>query len=216
MGSHEPDAVDLLGEALPHLVPERAMEVASEQAGCSVPAYVLDVEGLFALRLAGDRESVSRTLSRAGRCRAGADLGGAPATAGGSVSDRVGPSTLWSLIVRDRIPSRARSPARDLGDFFDYASNADGLWLVVADAIGKGNSAVALSRWRSERCAPPGALGRGYRDREADRRGDSRPGNGGYLTAVLASWDARHHRLPFITPITAPGASSPERLFHTV
>ena len=54
MGNHEPDAVDLLGEALPDLVPERIVEVASEQAGCLVAAYVLDVEGLFALRLAGD------------------------------------------------------------------------------------------------------------------------------------------------------------------
>jgi serine phosphatase RsbU (regulator of sigma subunit) len=31
------------------------------------------------------------------------------------------------------------------GDFFDYAGNADGLWLCVADAMGKGNEAAALS-----------------------------------------------------------------------
>jgi serine phosphatase RsbU (regulator of sigma subunit) len=31
------------------------------------------------------------------------------------------------------------------GDFFDYAGNADGLWLCVADAMGKGNDAAALS-----------------------------------------------------------------------
>ena len=31
------------------------------------------------------------------------------------------------------------------GDFFDYAANADGLWLCVADAMGKGNEAAALS-----------------------------------------------------------------------
>ena len=37
-------------------------------------------------------------------------------------------------------------PGYDVGgDFFDYAANADGLWLVVADATGKGNSAAALS-----------------------------------------------------------------------
>ena len=37
-------------------------------------------------------------------------------------------------------------PGYDVGgDFFDYAGNADGLWLVVADATGKGNSAAALS-----------------------------------------------------------------------
>jgi serine phosphatase RsbU (regulator of sigma subunit) len=31
------------------------------------------------------------------------------------------------------------------GDFFDHAANADGLWLCVADAMGKGNEAAALS-----------------------------------------------------------------------
>ena len=37
-------------------------------------------------------------------------------------------------------------PGYDVGgDFFDYAGNADGLWLVVADATGKGDSAAALS-----------------------------------------------------------------------
>jgi serine phosphatase RsbU (regulator of sigma subunit) len=31
------------------------------------------------------------------------------------------------------------------GDFFDYADNDDGLWLAVGDAMGKGNSAAAIS-----------------------------------------------------------------------
>ena len=31
------------------------------------------------------------------------------------------------------------------GDFFDYAANADVVWLCVADAMGKGNDAAALS-----------------------------------------------------------------------
>jgi serine phosphatase RsbU (regulator of sigma subunit) len=31
------------------------------------------------------------------------------------------------------------------GDFFDYADNDDGLWLAVGDAIGKGNTAAAIS-----------------------------------------------------------------------
>ncbi|HUO70964.1 MAG TPA: SpoIIE family protein phosphatase [Solirubrobacteraceae bacterium] len=35
-------------------MPERVVEVASAQAGCPVAAYVLDVEGSFAVRLAGD------------------------------------------------------------------------------------------------------------------------------------------------------------------
>ena len=56
MISGQPDAGALLGASLPHLVPERVVEVASAQAGCPVAAYVLDVEGAFALRLAGDVE----------------------------------------------------------------------------------------------------------------------------------------------------------------
>jgi hypothetical protein len=31
------------------------------------------------------------------------------------------------------------------GDFFDYAENDDGLWLAVGDAMGKGNTAAAMS-----------------------------------------------------------------------
>ncbi len=31
------------------------------------------------------------------------------------------------------------------GDFFDYAENDDGLWLAVGDAMGKGNTAAAIS-----------------------------------------------------------------------
>jgi serine phosphatase RsbU (regulator of sigma subunit) len=37
-------------------------------------------------------------------------------------------------------------PGYDVGgDFFDYAGNADYVWLVVADATGKGDPAGALS-----------------------------------------------------------------------
>jgi hypothetical protein len=50
------DAVDLLSATAPHLVPQRVVEVASTMAGCPVAAYVLNLEGLFALRLAGDVE----------------------------------------------------------------------------------------------------------------------------------------------------------------
>jgi hypothetical protein len=31
------------------------------------------------------------------------------------------------------------------GDFFDYASNRDGLWLAIGDGMGKGNNAAALA-----------------------------------------------------------------------
>ena len=209
--SGEPDAGELLGASLPHLVPERVVEVASAQAGCPVAAYVLDVEGSFALRLAGDAERFPE------RIRAPVGVGPeiipeAVPQLRGLVIDRVGPSTLWPMVVRDRVmgfllardrpavdleafggqaalalelasgytdavhavrrrkdtqpaaeiqqnllpPRLARVERADVaggvlpgydvgGDFFDYAGNADGLWLVVADATGKGNSAAALS-----------------------------------------------------------------------
>ena len=38
MASGQPDAGELLGGSLPHLVPEQVVEVASAQAGCPVAA----------------------------------------------------------------------------------------------------------------------------------------------------------------------------------
>ncbi|MGB0095843.1 MAG: hypothetical protein WBP81_25305, partial [Solirubrobacteraceae bacterium] len=206
-----PDAGELLGASLPHLVPERVVEVASTRAGCPVAAYVLDVEGSFALRLAGDVDRFPE------RIRAPVGVGPeivpeALPQLRGLVIDRAGPCTLWPIMVRDRVmgfllardrlavdlgafagqaglalelasgytdavhavrrrkdtqpaaeiqqnllpPRLARVDRADIagsvlpgydvgGDFFDYAGNADGLWLVVADATGKGNSAAALS-----------------------------------------------------------------------
>ncbi|MBA3808090.1 MAG: serine/threonine-protein phosphatase [Solirubrobacterales bacterium] len=77
------------------------------------------------------------------------------------------------------------------GDFFDYAANADGLWVAIGDAVGKGTAAAALA-----------AIGLGaYR---AARRSGSTlletlatmdeaiasVGDFAYLTAILAICDA--------------------------
>src|SRR5437764_3232747 len=259
------DAGELLSASLPHLVPERVVEIASAQAGCPVAAYVLDVEGSFALRLAGDAERFPERI----RAPVGVGPEVIPETLPhlrGLVGDRVGPSTLWPMVVRDRVmgfllardrpvvdlepfagqaalalelasgytdvlhavrrrkdtepaaeiqqnllpPRLARVngaevaggvlPGYDVGgDFFDYAGNADGLWLVVADATGKGKSAAALSSLAI------GAL------RAARRAGASLQEAAGlaeeaiaaldmnrYLTAVLASWDPIGHELRWI------------------
>jgi len=207
----QPDAGELLGASVPHLVPERVVEVASAQAGCPVAAYVLDVDGSFALRLAGDVERFPDRIR--------APVGVGPEVIPEAlpelrrfVVDRVGASMLWPMVVRDRVigfllargrpvvdlgafagqaalalelasgytdalhavrrrkgthpaaeiqqdllpPRLAHVDGADVaggvlpgydvgGDFFDYASNADGLWVVIADATGKGNSAAALS-----------------------------------------------------------------------
>jgi Stage II sporulation protein E (SpoIIE) len=265
MISGQPDAGALLGASLPHLVPERVVEVASAQAGCPVAAYVLDVEGSFALRLAGDVEQFPE------RIRAPVGVGPeiipeALPELRGLVIDRVGPSTLWPMVVRDRVmgfllardrpavdleafggqaglalelasgytdalhavrrrkdtqpaaeiqqnllpPRLARVYGADVaggvlpgydvgGDFFDYAGNADGLWLAVADATGKGNSAAALSSLaigalRAARRAGAGLQEAARLTDEAILTLDMQR----YLTAVLASWDADRHQLRWI------------------
>ena len=265
MVSGEPEAGELLGVSLPHLVPELVVEVASAQAGCPVAAYVLDLDGSLALRLAGDVERFPE--------RIGAPVGVGPeiipeamAQLRGLVIDRVGPSTLWPLVVRDRVmgfllardrpavdlepfagqaalalelasgytdalhavrrrkdtqpaaeiqqnllpPRLARVDRADLaggvlpgyevgGDFFDYAANADGLWLVVADATGKGNPAAALSSLaigalRAARRAGAGLQEAARLVDEAILTLDTHL----YLTAVLGSWDPHTYRLRWI------------------
>jgi serine phosphatase RsbU (regulator of sigma subunit) len=261
----QPEAKDLLGAAFPHLVPERVVEVASAQAGCSVAAYVLDVEGSVALRLAGSVKRFPERIS--------APVGVGPevipealAQLRTLVADRVGPSTLWPMLVRDRVmgfllaldepdndlsmfaeqaglalelasgytdavhavrrrkttqpaaeiqqnllpPRLARVSGADVaggvlpgyevgGDFFDYASNADGLWITVADAAGKGNlasavSSLAIGALRAARRAGAGLQEAARLTDEAILTLDVKP----YLTAVLGSWDPVTHQLRWI------------------
>ena len=87
------------------------------------------------------------------------------------------------------------------GDFFDYASNADGLWLCVADAMGKGNDAAALSSLAvgALRAARRGganleqAAGIVHRTVAATGTGEIR-----FLTAVLAQWHAESSTFQWI------------------
>ena len=91
-------------------------------------------------------------------------------------------------------------PGYDVGgDFFDYAANAGGLWLVVADATGKGNSAAALSSLaigalRAARRAGAGLQEAALLADEAILSLDMEL----YLTAVLGSWDPGAYRLRWI------------------
>lgn len=261
----QPDAGKLLAASVPHLVPERVVEVASAKARCPVAAYVLDVDGSFALRLAGNVERFPE------RIRAPVGVGPevipeALPQLRGLVADRIGVSTLWPMVVRDRVigfllargrlavdleafagqaalalelasgytdalhavrrrkdtdpaaeiqqdllpPRLARVDGADVaggvlpgydvgGDFFDYASNGDGLWLVIADATGKGNSAAALSSLaigalRAARRAGAGLEAAARLADEAILSLDMQR----YLTAVLGSWDVVGHRLRWI------------------
>jgi Stage II sporulation protein E (SpoIIE) len=261
----QPDAPELLRASFPHLVPERVVEVASAQAGRPVAAYVLDVDGSFALRLAGDGELFPERIR--------APVGVGPEVIPEAVpklrrlvADQVGPSRLWPLVVRDRVmgfllardlravdlegfagqaalalelasgytdalhavrrrkdtqpaaeiqqnllpPRLAHVEGADVaggvlpgydvgGDFFDYAGNANGLWLVVADATGKGNSAAALSSLAIGALRAARRAGAGLQD--AARLADEAIMSldmGLYLTAVLGSWDATGQQLRWI------------------
>jgi serine phosphatase RsbU (regulator of sigma subunit) len=259
------DAAELLAASPPHLVPERVVQIASTLARCPVAAYVLDLEGSFALRLAGDVDRFPAQI------RAPVGVGPeiipeAVPTLRALVGDRVGPNALWPLVVRDRVMGfllTRDSPAVDLeafagqaalalelvsgytdvlqavrrrketrpaaeiqqnllpprlarvdradvaggvlpgydvgGDFFDYAANADGLWMVVADATGKGDSAAALSSLavgalRAARRAGAGLAEAARLTDEAIIALDMQR----YLTAVIGSWDASDGQLRWI------------------
>lgn len=254
------------------------------KAGCPVAAYVLDLEGLFALRLAGNAEQFPARIRT--------PVGVGPEVIPEAlpqlrrlVEDRVGPSTLWPLSVRDRVmgfllardrpaddlagfagqaalalelasgytdalhavrrrkdtkpaaeiqqnllpPRLARVNGADLaggvlpgydvgGDFFDYAGNADGLWLVIADATGKGGSAAAVSSLAVGALRAARRAGAGLQ--EAARLADEAIlglDMQRFLTAVLGVWDPAEHRLRWIncghpTPLLARAGGSVEEL----
>jgi serine phosphatase RsbU (regulator of sigma subunit) len=91
-------------------------------------------------------------------------------------------------------------PGYDVGgDFFDYASNADGLWMTVADATGKGNlasavSSLAVGALRAARRGGAGLQETAQLTDEAILTLGVRP----WLTAVLGSWEPVTHRLRWI------------------
>jgi serine phosphatase RsbU (regulator of sigma subunit) len=76
------------------------------------------------------------------------------------------------------------------GDFFDYASNADGLWLCVADAMGKGNEAAALSSLAvgALRAARRGGATLEHAARIVDQTVAATGSEVRFLTAILAQW----------------------------
>jgi hypothetical protein len=137
MVSGQLEAGELLGASLPHLVPERVVEAASALTGCPVAAYVLDLDGSFALRLAGDVERFPERIR--------APVGVGPEIIAEVmpqlrelVIDRIGPSTVWPLVVRDRVMgfllARAQ-PAVDLEPFAAQAALALELASGYTDAL---------------------------------------------------------------------------------
>jgi serine phosphatase RsbU (regulator of sigma subunit) len=92
-------------------------------------------------------------------------------------------------------------PAYDVGgDWFDIATSDSGAWLAVADAVGKGMgasalSALAVSAQRSVRQAGGSLDDAVWAVHEAVRDGSA---GEAFMTLVLAEWDARDHTLSWI------------------
>ena len=92
-------------------------------------------------------------------------------------------------------------PSYDVaGDFFDYAANEDGLWLCVADAMGKGNEAAALSSLAvgALRSARRGGSTLEQTAALVDATVTSTGSSVRFLTAVLAHWHAASSRFRWL------------------
>ncbi len=92
-------------------------------------------------------------------------------------------------------------PGYDVGgDFFDYAQNQDGVWLTIADAVGKGGQAAALSSLAVGALRATRRAG-GTLEEMARTMHESIGAVGirfSYVTAILAVWDAPTRRLRWI------------------
>ena len=77
------------------------------------------------------------------------------------------------------------------GDFFDYADNPDGVWLCVADAMGKGNDAAALSSLAigALRSARRGGASLIQAAQVAQETTMSSVAPVRFLTAIIGQWD---------------------------
>ena len=87
------------------------------------------------------------------------------------------------------------------GDWFDHASNAEGVWLMVADATGKGNVAAALSSLGLGAARAARRSGKGLAqvatDIDATVRSLGDPER--FLTLLLALWDPADGELRWLS-----------------
>ncbi len=261
-------------------LPERVVEIAEQVAGCPVGIYVVDLEGVALLRLAGSvalpeelpipqmagpeiptghLAALERSLPERGigrivplwlRHRAiavflieGDSDGPLDILAGRAAaalelslrySDRVSAArhrqraTAGAELQQVLLPPRVAGvrgaelagtvlPAYDVGgDWFDHAADADGAWLALADAAGKGGrasaaSALSLAAFRAARQAGAPLVDAAIlMDQAVVGFGDPSM----FVTALIARWHAASrsiewlacgHPLPCI--LTADGRS---------
>lgn len=87
------------------------------------------------------------------------------------------------------------------GDFFDYADNPEGLWLTLADAVGKGNEAAALASLAVGALRSARRSGGRIEDATRAMHEAVRSASEGspFVTAIAAVWDTRTDVLRWIT-----------------
>ncbi len=277
-----PTAVDLLELPIDTL-PERIVEIAEALAGCAVGIYVVDLEGVALLRLAGRSTmpeelpipqmagpeipishlaALERSLPQRGigqivplwlRHRAiavflvlGTVDGRLDVLAGRAAaalelslrySDRVSAArhrqraTAGAELQQILLPPRVSGvrgaelagtvlPAYDVGgDWFDHSANADGAWLALADAAGKGGrasaaSALSLAAFRAARQAGASLVDAArLMDQAVVGFGDPSM----FVTALLARWHAATRSIEWLAcghpqPCRLPLDGPPEQL----
>jgi len=84
-------------------------------------------------------------------------------------------------------------PAYDVGgDWFDHADNAEGVWVAIGDAMGKGIRAAAISAVSIGALRSARRAGADPRDCAREMHGAVRDlRSGGFVTALIGFWDRR-------------------------
>ena len=266
MSDHDhPSAGDLLRDVAVYDLASHIVDLATEQGGCRVGLYVVDIAGGELRRVAGDEGLVARLaipraigpemaiaqadeiaeavtdfapelhlvplwlrhraiaalicdadpgdrLDHLAREAAAAIELAAGYTDQFSSARRHAPVATAAQLQQDLLPPRIAAargaelagcilPAYDVGgDWFDIATSDTGAWLAVADAVGKGMaaaalSAIAVSAQRSVRQAGGSLNDAAWAIHEAVQEGT---GGEAFMTLILAEWDARDQTLSWI------------------
>lgn len=177
------------GSCAPLVLADRALGALVCASAPAAPLEALAAEAALALELGSDYTDAVHATRRRRRPQAAAEIQQnllPPRLA------RVTGATLAGGVL----------PGYEVGgDFFDFADNRDGLWLTLADAVGKGNEAAALASLavgalRSARRSGAAVEDAARAMHEAVR--SAGPGTP-FVTAVIAVWDTATGLLRWIT-----------------
>lgn len=193
------EAIDALNEAVcagidgaacaPLVLSDRALGALVARAPGGPELEAIAAEAALALELVGGYTDVVHATRRRRRPHAAAEI-----------QQNLLPPRL-ARVTRATLAGGVLPGYEVGGDFFDYADNADGLWLTIADAVGKGSEAAALSSLaigalrsarRSGAPLPDAVRAMHEAVRAAGR-------DVPFITAVCAVWDTNRGELRWIT-----------------